>query len=125
VQIYKCDKGADGVLKWVFVAPQAKLYVDGAEVGTHGAGPVWTYKGGTVHGKMVATKPSPDADSIPWLLVKGVSYDGAGPMGTVTYIQRSATKGGKAQGDGCDADHLGDTSKVAYTATYTFYAAAN
>ena len=124
VQIYTCKEGPDGAARWTFTGPEAKLFVDGAEVGVHGAGPVWTYRGGTVHGKTVVTQSSPDADAVPWLLLKGVSYDGTGPMATVTYIQRTETKGGKAKTAGCDTVHLGESSRVPYSATYTFYAAA-
>ena len=124
VQIYTCKEGPDGVARWTFSGPEAKLFVKGVEVGVHGAGPVWTYMSGTVHGKMVVTQASPERDAVPWLLVKGVSYDGTGPMATVTYIQRTETKGGKAKTDGCDTLHLGESSRVPYSATYTFYAAA-
>lgn len=123
VQIYRCDV-AGGAGKWVFVAPEAQLYVGGAAVGMHGAGPVWSYRdGSSVHGKMMAMAPSANADSVSQLLLKGVDADGKGILGQVSYIQRTATKGGVAPMGGCDGAHTGAVSRVPYTAVYTFYAA--
>ena len=68
---------------------------------------------------------SPDAGSVPWLLLQATTSEGKGPMTAVTYIVRSATKGGAAKEDGCDAGHVGEMSRVPYSATYTFYVAAN
>jgi hypothetical protein len=122
VQIYKCAKTGDAIA-WVFVAPEAKLYVRESEVGTHGAGPMWSYGGGSVHGKLLKSLASPEAGSVPWLLVQAVGNSGKGLMTQVTYIRRTETHGGGPREDGCDADHLGETSQVPYTAVYTFYAA--
>ncbi|ADW69425.1 DUF3455 domain-containing protein [Granulicella tundricola] len=125
VQIYKCQK-KDAGMAWVFVAPEAKLFVDGVEVGSHGAGPVWMYKdGSSVHGKVVSNMSSPVAGAVPWLLLKGVDAAGAGEMAGVAYIRRSETKGGVARVDGCDVAHEGAESRVPYTATYSFYAAGS
>jgi hypothetical protein len=121
VQIYKCAKTGDAIA-WVFVAPEAKLYLRESEVGTHGAGPVWSYGGGTVRGTLLKSLASPEAGSVPWLLLRAADSSGKGVMTTVTYIRRSETHGGGAPEDGCDADHLGEVSRVSYTAVYTFYA---
>jgi Protein of unknown function (DUF3455) len=124
VQIYTC-KDQPGGPAWTFVAPDAKLFDNASEAGTHGAGPTWTLKDGSwVKGQMIATRPSPDADAIPWLLLKTASTSASGVLTNVTYIRRSDTSGGKAQATGCDATHLGVTDRVQYKATYTFYAAA-
>jgi hypothetical protein len=118
VQIYSCAAG-----HWVFVAPAARLFdKDGLEVGTHGDGPVWHLQdGSSVTGSVIAKSPSPDADSIPWLLVKATGSTGAGVLARAEYIRRSETKGGAAPSGGCDVKHAGDLVRVPYSATYTFY----
>jgi hypothetical protein len=123
-QIYKCDHVGTAI-KWVFVAPEAKLFANNEAVGTHGAGPMWTVMGGSVHGRMLESLDSPEATAVPWLLLQSTSSEGTGPMRSVSYIQRTDTKGGKPPAEGCDADHLATTLRVPYTATYTFYAPAN
>jgi hypothetical protein len=124
VQIYTCKNQATGPA-WSFVAPQAKLMDDATEVGTHSAGPTWTLKdGSSVKGEVIGTKPSPDADAIPWLLLKAAGTGGSGEFSAVKFIRRSDTSGGKAHATGCDADHLGSVDQVPYKAIYTFYVAA-
>lgn len=124
VQIYIC-KDQPGGPAWTFVAPDAKLFDNATEAGTHGAGPTWTLKDGSwVKGQMIATRPSPDTDAIPWLLLKTASTSASGVLANVTYIRRSDTSEGRAKTTGCDATHMGATDRVPYKATYTFYAAA-
>jgi len=124
VQIYSCAQAPKGPA-WVFTAPAARLFdKDDLEVGTHGDGPVWYLQdGSSVLGKVIAKTPSPDAGSVPWLLIKAVSTNGKGTLAAVEYIRRSETKGGAAPAGGCDADHAGDVARIPYTATYTFYSA--
>jgi hypothetical protein len=122
VQIYNCEQ-KDAVAKWVFVAPEAKLYVNGVQTGTHAAGPVWNYRdGSSVHGKVETTVPSPNASDIPSLLLKATETSGNGLFTQVSYIERSQTKGGVRNEKVCDAAHIGSSSRVPYSATYTFYA---
>ena len=119
VQIYSCTKTPTGAA-WVFVGPAARLFdKDGVEVGTHGDGPVWHLDdGSSVVGQVASKSPSPDAGSVPWLLVKAVSTTGAGQLARVEFIRRSETKGGVAPAGGCDAGAL---VRVPYSTTYTFY----
>ncbi len=125
VQIYTCKDQAAGGPAWTFVTPEAKLLDNVTEAGTHSAGPTWTLKDGSlVKGQVIATKPSPDAEAIPWLLLKAADTSGSGALAQVRYIRRSDTSGGKARATGCDATHLGSTDQVPYRATYTFYVAA-
>ncbi len=70
----------------------------------------------------MANSPSPDADSIPWLLVNIVSHESTGVLSRATSIQRLNTKGGKAPATGCDAAHAGQELRVPYSADYFFYA---
>ncbi len=123
VQIYRCDlKGEQAA--WTFVTPEAGLFVQEAKIGSHGAGPVWMHKDGSmVRGKLMQSQTSPDAGAIPWLLLKSAETSGKGVFTTVTYIRRTATKGGQSDPAACDAAHAGATARVPYMATYSFYAA--
>jgi hypothetical protein len=131
-QIYSCK--VDGVLDqrvmkapdgWMLKSPEAQLFdKDGKAFGKHFAGPAWEASDGSrVVGKAAANAPSPDADAIPWLLVKVVSRSGEGVLAQVTSIQRINTKGGKAPASGCDAAHAGQEVRVPYSADYRFFAA--
>jgi hypothetical protein len=122
-QIYSCK--VDGPQPgWTLKAPEATLFdKDGKAFGKHFAGPSWEGSDGSrVVGKPAANVASPDADSIPWLLVKVVSHAGDGVLAKVTSIQRIDTKGGKAPASGCDAAHAGQEVRVPYSADYLFFA---
>lgn len=122
-QVYICKAGG-AQFTWTLKAPDAQLFdKDGKPFGKHFAGPSWEANDGSrVTGKAVANAPSPDADSIPWLLVTIVSHDGTGVLSRATTIQRLNTKGGKAPSSGCDAAHTGQELRVPYSADYLFYA---
>jgi len=121
-QVYIC-KGDAQQFTWTLKAPDAQLFdKDGKPFGRHFAGPSWEANDGSrVVGKAVANSPSPDADSIPWLLVTVLSHDGSGVLSHVTTIQRLNTKGGKAPASGCDASHDGQEVRASYSADYRFY----
>jgi hypothetical protein len=120
-QIYACKSDA-AQFTWTLKAPDAQLFdKDGKPFGKHFEGPSWEANDGSrVTGKAVANTPSPDADSIPRLLVNVISHDGSGVLSRVTTILRLNTKGGKAPATGCDASHLGQ-ERVPYSADYLFY----
>ena len=124
LQIYTCQQSAAGP-QWVFQAPEATLIdASGSPVGTHGAGPIWkSNDGSSVKGDLLQKSSSPEATSIPWLLLKAVNPSGSGIMTRVEYIRRSDTHGGAVPTTGCDAQHLDTLARVPYTATYTFYSA--
>jgi hypothetical protein len=113
-QIYTCTDG-----KWTLKAPDAKLLdQEGAVIGIHSAGPTWKLTDGSeVKGKAIASQPSPDTGSIPWLLIQAVPSSGSGQFADVDYIRRTETHGGAAPQEACTS---GET-KVPYTATYSFY----
>ena len=105
VQKYKAQLIAGSnpaAYQWVFVAPQADLYdATNAKVGTHSAGPTWQLSViDSIYGQQYSppkTAPSQDPASIDWLLLQPKT--GTTPKGIfadVDYIQRIATKGGKA-----------------------------
>jgi Protein of unknown function (DUF3455) len=122
-QIYSCK--VDGAQAgWTLKAPEAQLFdKDGKAFGKHFAGPSWEASDGSrVVGKAAANVASPDADSIPWLLVKVVSHAGDGVLARVTSVQRINTKGGKAPVSECDAGHAGQEVRVTYSADYLFFA---
>jgi Protein of unknown function (DUF3455) len=122
-QVYTCKSDLTDFI-WTLKAPDAQLfYKDGKPFGRHFAGPSWEATDGSrVKGEAVAVAPSPDANSIPWLLVNIVSHDGTGILSRATTIQRLNTKGGKAPASGCNASHVGQELRVPYSADYLFYA---
>ncbi len=126
-QIYVCQPGAEGKYGWALKAPEAELHDQhGAVIGRHYAGPTWKHNDGSeITGKAVARVDSPDADSIPWLLVTITGHSGSGVLSRVTSIQRIHTKGGQppAAAD-CNASKQNVESKSSYTADYYFYAPA-
>jgi hypothetical protein len=135
VQIYTCtassapnaDGGADATTyAWVLKAPEAMLFdSSGTQVGTHGAGPSWTWSDGSVaNGAKVAELNAPAADAISWLLLRVTSTSGTGSAGLlsdVTYVQRLNTAGGRAPATGCDATMVGTEARAGYSADYFFY----
>ena len=122
-QVYTC-KSTSAQFTWTLKAPDAQLFdKDGKPFGKHFAGPSWEANDGSrVTGKAIANAPSPDANSIPWLLVNIVGHDGAGVLSRATTIQRLNTSGGKAPSSGCDASHADQEIRVPYSADYLFYA---
>lgn len=127
VQKYKAriKAGSDPVsYEWVFVAPQADLYdINNAKVGNHGAGPFWTTSSQDIifaqQFSPARTAPSSDPESIDWLLL--MPKAGTTPTGIfadVDYIQRIATKGGKAPLT--PPASLTETVDVKYKAVYRF-----
>jgi Protein of unknown function (DUF3455) len=78
-----------------------------------------------ITGKAAAKVDSPDADSIPWLLVSVTGHSGTGVLSRVTTIQRIHTKGGQPPPAGdCNASKQSVEIKSSYSADYYFYAPA-
>jgi len=127
VQKYKARKksGSDPVVyEWVFVAPKADLYdIFNANVGTHGAGPFWQISPlDSIFGQQFTpakTAPSEDPESIDWLLLMPkIGTTPTGIFADVDYIQRIATKGGKAPLT--PPSDIDETIDVKYKAVYRF-----
>jgi hypothetical protein len=116
------DAGAT-TYAWVLKAPEATLYdSSGTQVGTHGAGPSWTWRDGSIaNGAKVAEVAAPSADAISWLLLRVTSTTGTGLLSDVTYVQRLDTAGGRAPATGCDASTVGTDTRAGYSADYYFY----
>lgn len=121
-QIYSC-KASDSGVGWALKAPDAQLTgSSGSVVAKHYVGPTWeAIDGSSVVGKAVANAPSPDAASVPWLLLTATVHQGRGTMNNVQTIQRLHTEGGKAPASGCDNAHAGSETRVPYQADYLFY----
>jgi len=127
VQKYKAaiKPGSDPVTyQWVFVAPQADLYdSNNDKKGVHGAGPFWSLSSldsiFAQHFSPARTAASTDPESIDWLLL--MPKAGTTPSGIfadVDYIQRIATKGGKAPLT--PPASVNETVEVKYKAVYRF-----
>lgn len=123
-QNYVCK--ADGAkFTWTLNGVNAQLTEkDGKAFGKHSTGPAWeALDGSRVTGKATANAPSPEADSIPWLLITVANHSGnAGVLSKVTSIQRLNTKGGKAPATGCAAQGVDQQVHVPYSADYLFFA---
>ncbi|MGC2194788.1 MAG: DUF3455 domain-containing protein [Terriglobales bacterium] len=126
-QIYTCQPGADGKYGWTLKAPDAELRDQkGTVIGKHYAGPTWKHNDGSeVTGKAAAHVDSPDANSVPWLLVNVTGHSGAGVLSHVTSIQRIHTHGGQPPAStDCNASKQNAETKSSYTADYYFFAPA-
>jgi hypothetical protein len=124
VQIYHCAMQGGG-FQWVFDSPEAKLF-DAAtdrQLGTHSAGPTWTWSDGSaITGKVLQKEASPDLTAIPWLLLETkASGSTTGALTGIAFVRRSNTQAGIAPTIGCDATHVDNLLRVPYEATYTFY----
>jgi hypothetical protein len=127
VQIYKCAAAADAPanFQWTLDSPVATLFDPATHqpVGTHSAGPTWTWKDGSaVEGKVLQKRSSDEAGSVPWLLLETHAVGSTtGELTGVTLVRRSDTQAGAAPTTGCDATHQNIMLRVPYQATYTFY----
>jgi hypothetical protein len=75
--------------------------------------------GSKVVGARDASAPSPNANSIPMLLLHAVTAEGPGILARTTYIQRVNTLGGVAPSS--PGASVGEQARVPYTAEYFFY----
>ena len=125
---YQCraDKEMAGKYAWVFAGPDAKLLDrSGKQVGKY-YGPPATWEamdGSKFDGKQIAVAPGGEGN-IPFQLVKANPAMGSGAMTGVTYVQRSATKGGVAPKSDCSAANVDAKVIVNYQADYVFYKAS-
>jgi hypothetical protein len=122
VQIYTCRPPGQG-LSWVSDPDAIMTNADKTLLVHHYRGPVWEATDGSeVRGDGPNAKhylpKSPDA--IHWLELPAKTT--AGKFAKVTLIRRVDTAGGLLPpGKPCDADHVGDQERIAYSATYLFY----
>jgi hypothetical protein len=130
VQIYRCTASPDAptpTFQWTLEGPEAALFdpAKHEQVGTHTAGPTWTWNDGSaITGKVLQKQPSPDPAAIPWLLLEAHALgDKTGALTGIAFVRRSDTQAGAAPATGCDAANRDNQLRVPYEATYTFYAA--
>ncbi|MGB6690093.1 MAG: DUF3455 domain-containing protein [Terracidiphilus sp.] len=126
VQIYSCAE-PQGTFKWMLKAPDAKLLDEsGKQIGTHFAGPTWKLTDGSqVQGELIASRPAPEPNAVPWLLLRSKPGTASGKFAGVAFIQRAETHGGSAPATGCSSPgDLDQSLRVPYSATYTFFAAS-
>jgi uncharacterized protein DUF3455 len=117
-QIYECKAGTDGKLAWAFREPVATLTLDGNTIGRHYRGPTFEHiDGSAVVIKPVASAPSPDGKSIPWLKAEVVDKRGTGALSGAATVQRINTQGGTLQGP---CEQAGALQGAAYNADYVF-----
>ena len=109
---------------WKLKAPEADLFdAQGQKVAHHFAGPTWKANDkSNAFGTVLAKADAPDADAVPWLLLK-TTAKGPGLFEHVLHVQRLDTTGGKAPASGCDASKAKTNAeaRVPYEATYYFY----
>jgi len=124
VQIYVCAPGKDdpAQVSWTLKAPEAVLFDDkGGQIGKHYAGPSWELSDGSlITGELVAKDPGPDVGAVPWLLLKVKSNSGKGLLAKAGMVQRIETAAGLPPKGACPA---GNETRIAYSATYRFFAA--
>ena len=107
---------------WTFVAPDAVLTANAGGtgvIGTHYAGPTWESNSGSKVVGAVADRCTPDAASIPWLLLTAKSSGGPGVFDSISYIQRINTAGGNAPAS--PGSVVNQEARVPYTTEYVFY----
>ncbi len=125
VQIYTCAALGNG-MAWTPPSPEAVLLrtADSVQVGTHSAGPRWTWKDGSaIGGNVVASQPAPQPGNLPSVLVETFpSTVINGFLTNVIWVRRSEATGGVPPTSPCDPARAGTAVRVPYTATYTFYA---
>ena len=124
-QVYTCGTGPDGKPAWTLKGPDADLHdPKGTVIGHHVAGPLWKYSDGSqVTGKAVAHADSPDAKSIPWLLLTATGHSGEGLFAKVSSIQRVHTEGGQPPPvSECIPSKTTAEARSSYAADYYFYA---
>ena len=127
-QNYTCTStpgtgGADPTYGYGASTPEALLYDScGKEVIHHFAGPTWQWLADSSSVKGAKLAGVDVAGSIPLLLLKGTPQTATGELSAVSYIQRLDTTGGAAPAAAtCTAAHVGEVTKVDYTANYYFY----
>jgi hypothetical protein len=128
VQIYSCrakesSESGESSYGWVLSGPQAALFdAEGRQIGAHSKGPSWILSDGSkVTGEVIAKGAAPQEGSIPLLLLRVDSHEGAGRLDGVSAIRRLNTNGGVEPGERCNSARAGEMARVPYSATYEFY----
>ena len=122
VQNYTCF-AKENHYSWVFQGPEATLYDSSKhKIGIHSPGPLWKLSDGSeILGEKVSEAPAPEAQAIPWLLLRVKSQTGTGQLSNTAWIRRINTHGGIPPTKLCNAAQAGITTGVPYSASYEFF----
>ena len=122
-QVYRCETDA-GTSAWKLLGPDAHMYNGaGQAIARHFYGPRWqAVDGSEIKGTVLTANASPAGSrNAPWLVLHTLSIGQAGIFAEVTTVTRTDTQGGGAPAQACTQSNQGATSKVPYSARYTFF----
>jgi len=119
-QIFRCESQAAGA-RWIYRLPEAELRdAQGTVLVRHGANLSFEHVDGSrLFGEILDHVPSPNDDSLPWLLLKTRAY-GPGALSAITYVERINTVGGMPPAS-CDAAQLNQVLRVPFSADFVFF----
>lgn len=119
-QIFRCESQPAG-LRWIYRLPDAELRdAKGNVIVHHGVNLSFEHVDGSrLVGEIVDHVPSPNSDSLPWLLLKTHVF-GDGALAAITYVQRINTVGGMPPSR-CEAEQLNQVLRVPFSAEFVFY----
>jgi len=120
MQIFRCESQSAG-LRWSYRLPEAELRdAKGDVVVHHGVNLSFEHVDGSrLVGEVVDHVPSPNADSLPWLLLKTRGY-GDGALAAITYVERINTVGGMPPAS-CEPAQLNEVLRVPFSAQFVFF----
>jgi hypothetical protein len=119
-QIFRCESQAAG-LRWVYRLPDAELRdAAGNLMVRHGVNMSFEHVDGSrLFGEIVDHVPSPNENSLPWLLLTTREY-GKGALTGITYVERIDTVGGMPPAS-CNPGELNLVLRVPFSADFVFF----
>lgn len=114
-QIYVCTSSSDGKPQWTLKAPDAELRDEqGKVIGHHGAGPSWKHSDGSeVTATATARVDAPEAQAVPWLLLRAVNHVGHGVLARVSRTCSASIRTAGSLRRPCNATAPSRTRKCA------------
>ena len=121
VQVFRCERPANGDWGWVFRLPEADLADDGGKVVVrHGANFSFEHVDGSrLVGSVAAYDEAPSAGNLRWLLMTTRQF-GQGTLSGVSHVQRVNTSGGMPP-PRCEANQQNQLLRVPFSADFVFY----
>jgi hypothetical protein len=118
-QIFRCEIQG-GSLHWVYRLPEAELRDAGGQLAVrHGVNLSFEHVDGSrLLGEITDHVPSPNDNTLPWLLIATRSY-GKGVLADVRYVERIDTAGGMPT-SACDAAQINRVLRVPFSANFVF-----
>jgi len=119
-QIFRCELQSAGP-RWTYRLPEAELRdAQGNLLVHHGVNLSFEHVDGSrLVGDVIDHVPSPNGDSLPWLLLKTRAF-GEGALAGITYVQRIQTVGGMPP-PSCNNEQLNQVLRVPFTAEFVFF----